>query len=159
MEQKETKTSPALEAVSPDTGLTALQERGAILLASGARLTDVAKEMNISRGTLYRWLNKEAFKCFYNLMKLDVKNYMEGSVLEMHKQALEGIRASLDSSNEAVKLKASMWIIEKISQMQIGVTDIRQALKAQANNDYLNWMDGIDELAYKRALKEAGLEE
>lgn len=156
MEQNKTKSSQALEAVSPDTGLTSLQERGAILLASGARLSDVAKELGTSRGTLYRWLNQVAFKCYYNLMKQDVKNYLEGSVLEMHTQALEGIRSSLSSDNEGVKLKASMWVIERISQMEIGATDVRGVLKAQSASPLVDWED---EHAYRRALKEAGLEE
>lgn len=41
----------------------------------------------------------------------------------MLSKALAGIKASLSSENEAVKLRASMWVIEKISQMQVGTTD------------------------------------
>lgn len=71
----------------------------------------------------------------------------------MLSKALAGIKASLSSENEAVKLRASMWVIEKISQMQLGTTDVRSALKAQSN-----FSEAWDrETRYKKALKEAGL--
>lgn len=154
MKQNITQSGKAPEIVSPDTGLTALQEKGAILLASGIRISDVAKELGTSRGTLYRWQNQVAFQCFYNLMKQDVKNYMEGSVLELHTQALEGIKASLSSCNEAIKLRASMWVIEKISQMAVGQTDVRSALKFQSNLSE-RW---DSDKRYREALEDAGLE-
>lgn len=71
----------------------------------------------------------------------------------MLSKALAGINASLSSENEAVKLRASMWVIEKISQMQVGTTDVRSALKAQSNFSEA-WDRGT---RYKKALKEAGL--
>lgn len=154
MKQNITKSSRAVDVISPDTGLTAQQERCAVLLASGIRITDVAKALGTSRGTLYRWQNKVAFQCFYNLMKQDVKNYVEGSVLELHSQALEGIKASLSSENEAIKLRASMWVIEKISQMPVGNTDVRSALKMQSNLAE-SWDSGTK---YQKALEDAGID-
>lgn len=154
MGQNITKSSRAVAVISPDTGLTAQQEKCAVLLASGIRITDVAKAIGASRGTLYRWQNQVAFQCFYNLMKQDVKNYVEGSVLELHSQALDGIKASLSSDNEAIKLRASMWVIEKINQMQVGSTDVRSALKIQSNIE-ASWGS---ETRYKKALEDAGID-
>lgn len=156
MEQNLTKSAKIPDVVSPETGLTTLQEKGAILLASGIRLTEVAKELGTSRGTLYRWQNQVAFQCFYNLMKQDVKNYMEGSVLELHTQALEGIKSSLSSDNEAIRLKASMWVIEKISQIQVGETDARRVLKEESKRESAGWNWESD---YQKALEKAGLED
>ncbi len=87
-------------------------------------------------------------------MKQDVKNYVEGSVLELHSQALDGIKASLSSDNEAIKLRASMWVIEKINQMQVGSTDVRSALKIQSNTEE-SWSS---ETRYKKALEDAGID-
>lgn len=87
-------------------------------------------------------------------MKQDVKNYVEGSVLELHSQALEGIKASLSSENEAIKLRASMWVIEKISQMPVGNTDVRSALKMQSNLAE-SWDSGTK---YQKALEDAGID-
>ncbi len=154
MEHNLTKPANNQDLISPATGLTAIQEKGAILLASGIRITEVAKELGLSRGTLYRWQSQIAFQCFYNLMKQDVKNYLEGSVLELHKQALDGIRAGLSSQNESIKLKASMWVVDKISRMEIGQTDVRRALQAECAMT-APWEDS----RYKQALEDAGLEE
>ena len=71
----------------------------------------------------------------------------------MLSKALAGIKASLSSENEAVKLRASMWVIEKKSQMQVGITDVRSALKAQSIFSEA-WDSGT---RYKKALEEAGL--
>ena len=46
-----------------------------------------------------------------------------------------------------------MWVIEKKSQMQVGITDVRSALKAQSNFSEA-WDSGT---RYKKALEEAGL--
>lgn len=150
-----TQPSRQDEAISPDTGLTAQQEKGAILLASGIRISDVAKAIGTSRGTLYRWQNQLAFQCFYNLMKKEAKNYVEGCVLELQERALEGIKTSLDSDNEGIRLKASMWVVEKINQMQVGETDIRSALRKESGSDNYWFNEG----RYQKALEDAGLEE
>lgn len=154
MEHNLTETGDGvMEVVSAETGLTALQEKGAILLASGVRLSDVAKELGTSRGTLYRWQNQVAFQCFYNLMKQDLKNYIEGCVMELHTQALEGIKASLSSCNESIRLKASTWVIERIEAMAVGETDVRSVMRQQSAVD-----DWLTEGRYRRALEDAGLD-
>lgn len=154
MKQNFTKSVNLPDVKSPDTGLTSMQEKCAVLLASGIRITDVAKQIGASRGAIYRWLNLDAFQCFYNLMKQDVKNYVEGSVLELHGLALDGIKAGLSSQNEAIRLKTSMWVIEKINQMQVGATDVRQVLKVKTSESE-EW--GAED-RYRKALDVAGID-
>lgn len=154
MEHNLTKQAEDVEVVSKETGLTSQQEKGAILLASGLRLSDVAKELGTSRGTLYRWMNQVTFQCFYNLMKQDAKNYLEGCVLGLHSQALEGLQASLSSCNESIRLKASMWVIEQIGKIGAGETDARKVLKEQSVTEE----DWLSEGRYQNALKEAGMD-
>lgn len=153
MEQNDTMIAKPNGQVSKDTGLTAQQEKCAILLASGIKITDVAEQIGTSRGTLYRWQNLVAFQCFYNLMKQDIKNYVEGSVLELHTKALKAIGESMESNNEQIRLKASMWVIDKIQQIEVGNTDVRRALMLQGA---VSWNDKDE---YERRLKEAGLRE
>ena len=128
MKQDLTKSAQVMQVAHPDTGLTALQEKCAILLASGRRITDAAKEVGTSRASIYRWLEQAAFLCFYNQMKKEVQQYVEGALLDLHQQALDGIKASLESTREEVRLKASIWVVEKVSQIPIGETNLRQVL-------------------------------
>lgn len=165
MKQNLTKSAQAVEVVHPDSGLTALQEKCAILLASGIRITEAAQQVGTSRASIYRWLESAAFVCFYNQMKKEVQNYVEGALLDLHQKALEGIKASLESTRDEVRLKASMWVVEKVSQMPIGETSVRRALKEEARQntkgDYWNneTFERDIEANYQQLLLDAGLEE
>ena len=160
MKQDLTKSAQVMQVAHPDTGLTALQEKCAILLASGRRITDAAKEVGTSRASIYRWLEQAAFLCFYNQMKKEVQQYVEGALLDLHQQALDGIKASLESTREEVRLKASIWVVEKVSQIPIGETNLRQVLLDNAAKEAQqdSWEKGRIERAYQRSLQDAGLD-
>ncbi len=166
MKQNLTKSAQAVEVVHPDSGLTALQEKCAILLASGIRITDAAQQIGTSRASIYRWMEEAAFLCYYNLMKQEVQAYVEGALLDLHQKALDGIKASLDSTKEEVRLKASMWVVEKVSQIPIGETSVRKVLKQKAALetrredlwDNVGW-EAAKDATYKQSLLDAGLDE
>lgn len=142
-----------LSVVNPDTGLTSNQEQCAIMLASGVSITEVSKQINTSRTTIYRWLGSLAFQCFFNSMKLDAKNYIEGSLFGLKEKALDSIKACLESNNDAIKLKASMWIVDKISQIKVGEFEIRNALQ-EKSQELEKWGQ---EDRYKKKLAHFGL--
>lgn len=166
MEQNLTNSAQALQVIHPDTGLTALQEKCCLLLAAGIRITDAALQVGASRGTLYRWLQQPAFWCYLNQAKKEVKEYVEGSLLNLHQKALEGIEASLDSQREDLRLKAATWVLEKIQEMPVGASDIRKVLLEEATLKPSR-VDAWDrfgrereiERNYQKALADAGLEE
>ena len=161
MKQDLTKSVQVMQVAHPDTGLTALQEKCAILLASGRRITDAAQELGTSRASIYRWLEQAAFLCFYNQMKKEVQQYVEGALLDLHQQALDGIKASLESTREEVRLKASIWVVEKVSQIPIGETNVRQVLLDNAAKEAQqdSWEKRKIERAYQQSLQDAGLED
>lgn len=157
MEQNLTKSAQGVQVIHSDTGLTAQQERCALLLAAGTRITDAAQQVGTSRGTLYRWLQQQPFQCYYNQAKKDVQQVVEGSLLDLHQRALEGIRASLESQKEEVRLKASTWVVDRISQMPVGASDVRKVMKEDIAQSALYYQSVKEE--YQRALAEAGLED
>jgi hypothetical protein len=161
MKQSLTKPEKAVEVVHPYSGLTALQEKCAILLASGIRITDAAVQVGTSRASIYRWMEDAAFICFYNQMKKEVQNYVEGALLDLHQKALDGIKASLDSTREEVRLRASMWVVEKVSQMPIGDTSIRKVLQRESEQEAgkVDWWVNSRDKGYQQRLLDAGLEE
>ena len=166
MGQELTKSTQVQQVIHPDTGLTALQEKCAFLLAAGTRITDVAQQLGTSRGTLYRWLQQPAFLCYFNQSKKEVQQFVEGRLLSLHLKALEGIEASLDSHREDIRLKASTWVIEKVSQIPVGACDIRKVLLEEATIQ-TSFVDPRDKFArqreiernYRNALNNAGLDE
>ena len=155
MKQNLTNSGSLPQLISPETGLTAVQEKCAALIASGTSITDAARELGISRGSVYRWQSLLPFKCYLNALKQDVKAAVEGRVLGLHAKALESVEGCLDSPNEAVRLKAATWILDKASQLDAGAANIREALKAEASEEV-----GFNpEAAYKKKLQKYGLEE
>ena len=146
--------------VSPETGLTSLQERCALLLASGTRITEIAAELPVCKTTLYKWLRSDLFRCYLNLMKKDLQNGIQGRVLGLKEKALDALGASLESVNEQVRLKAATWIIDKLTLQEVGETDARQLLKSQAEGEMSNnWQSAETADAYRKKLQESGLEE
>ena len=147
--------------VSPETGLTSLQERCALLLASGTRITEIAAELPVCKTTIYKWLRSDLFKCYLNLMKQDLQNGISGRVLGLEEKALEALGASLVSANEQVRLKAATWVIDKLTSQEVGETDARKLLKVQAAEEESEGLWRTREKAenYRKELQKAGLEE
>lgn len=113
------------------TGLTPIQEQAAILLASGESITAVSERLNINRSTLYTWREFVAFKCFFNQQRADYRDTLVNGLFGIVDEALEAIRGCLKSDNDSTRLKAAMWVAEKLSLIDIGKTNVREALKEQ----------------------------
>lgn len=149
------------QTINAETGLTSQQEKGAILLASGTKIEDVCQSLQIGRSTLYRWRRGDAFKCFLNLVTKDIKTYVETSVLDLHTDALRAVKDSLSSDNESVKLKAAIWILDKVTSIEVGETDIRAILmnQSQVSSGRDEWDREQKLNQYRNKLADIGLSE
>ena len=112
-------------------GLTPLQEKIAIFLASGKQVTEAANELQVSRATIYRLFQDVVFMAYYDLLCNEIKINTKNNLLSLQGKAFEAINTALSSSNDLVKLKAATWLIEKIQGIEIGVTNPTSALKKQ----------------------------
>lgn len=146
--------------ISQSTGLTPTQEQAATLLASGVSVTDVATKLDVARATIYLWQKQTTFKCFFNSRCNDARSTLVVGLYGLADEALQAIRESLQSQNEQVRLKAAMWITDKLQSVEIKETDIITAIKDEAT--YGDWMDiepQFHEDEYKARLKELGIKE
>ena len=89
------------------------------MLASGKTIEDVAKELNLNINTIYRWKKNNSFK--YALR--DQQNQFFNNIsIELNKLGTEAIGVLKDmmenATSESIKLKASMFIIDKIIQVE-----------------------------------------
>ena len=114
-----TKKTEKKEIENIDTGLTSIQEQCAALLASGRSVTEVAETLGVSRGSIYRWRGSSEFFQYERQLKEDLKMQVENKIAALHSQAFQSIKECLISANDAVRLKAAVWIIERISQQDI----------------------------------------
>lgn len=157
--QKPTETAD-LPEVNTKTGLTPIQEQAAILLASGDSFTAVAEKISVNRSTLYKWQMQITFQCFFNQQCNDYKNNLKNGLFGLADEALSAIRDCLHSDNEATRLKAAMWVTDKVELTEVGNTDLKQAIREKHTTSSLNdWGDlsTFDGKGYKTELRRLGL--
>ena len=140
------------------TGLTPQQEKACIMLASGESYTAVAEQLDINRGTLYKWQSLPTFECYYNLQCKDYQDGVKNGLLGLHRRAIETITELMINGNESTRLRASIWVLDKVANINIGSVDVRAVLQNQCTS--VDWgFPDFDEKGYKKMLKEYGLSE
>lgn len=148
--------------ISEYTGLTPTQEQAAELLASGVSVTSVAEKLGIARSTLYLWEKQTTFKVYFNRRCSDARSTLVVGLFGLADEALSTIRKSLQSENEQVRLKAAMWITDKLQSVEIKQTDLLAVLREEATHRDEGAMWGnsyFHEDEYKTRLKELGIKE
>lgn len=148
--------------VSSVTGLTPTQERACSLLASGAKTAEVAQQLDVPEKTLYLWQKQTTFVCYYNKQRSVIKDAAVQSLFGLMDEAVTAIRESLNSTNESVRLKAASYIIDKLQNVEVGKTDIVEAVRAEATYTDTGWEIGesvFHESEYRDRLKELGVQE
>lgn len=149
--------------VSSVTGLTPTQERACSLLASGAKTAEVAQKLDVPEKTLYLWQKQTTFVCYYNKQRSVIKDAAVQSLFGLMDEAVTAIRESLNSTNESVRLKAASYIIDKLQNVEVGKTDIVEAVRAEATySDTEGWgitENVFHESEYRDRLQELGVKE
>ena len=159
-QQNPTQMAVPVDAIDKTTGLTPLQERCAVLMASGTTITDIAKELGLDRGTLYQWLKKITFQCYLNQLKKAIQDNMTGRLFDLHSSAMDALQKCLHSENEGIRFKCAVWIIEKLYSAEVGEDDARKVLEKEYTHTGLleGWDTHLDRDGYERRLREEGLE-
>ena len=146
--------------ISQHTGLTPTQEQAATLLASGMSVTDVAKQLDVARSTIYVWQRETTFKVFFNRQCSDARGTLVVGLFGLADEALKTIRESLNSEDERIRLKAAMWITDKLQSMEIQQTDLFTALQEESTYaERWEKRESFHEDEYRQRLKELGVKE
>lgn len=131
------------------------------MLASGETIEAVAEKMNVSESTLLLWQRQTTFKCLLNQKRSNIKGSLTQGVYALAMEAVNALRESLNSENEQVRLKAATYVVDKLQSMEIGQTDIVEAVRAEATHTDGGWdMDAVfHEDEYRARLIELGVKE
>lgn len=140
-QQKPTKKDAIMEVSVLE--LTPVQEQAAYKLATGESITSVAESLNLNRSTIYQWQQSPIFKYVVNQFRKEAKDYMKGSLLGMMDEALMTLKGLLKSSNDQVKMKAALAVIDKVDAMPTFQLDLRSILKEECMEERV---DPIDEV-------------
>ena len=151
----------AKPTISNITGLTPTQERACSMLASGETIEAVAEEIKVPESTLLLWQRQTTFKCYFNQKRSNIKGSLTQGVYSLAQEAVNALRNSLNSDNEQVRLKAATYIVDKLQSIEVGQTDILQAVKAEATYSDSMWSHEatFHEEDYNSKLKELGIKE
>ena len=91
------------------TELKPIQITAAIMLATGATITDTAKKTDTTRTTIHKWLNDDnEFIAYLNAVKKENTDAARAAIQSAAITAVETISAIMkDSDNDAVRLNAA----------------------------------------------------
>ena len=93
------------------------QKQALNLLLSGSSNEDVAKRLKVNINTIYRWKRQDPFK---SVLRDKQDALIEDIINELQPLGIQAVETLKDlifnASNENNKLKASMYIIDKLIQ-------------------------------------------
>jgi hypothetical protein len=94
------------------------QMRAAILLAQGCYSVEVAKAVGISAKTMSLWLNHSPeFRALVKAECISARNEARTVLAGIAYDAIRELRLLLtNSENEAIRLKAAQYVIDKLNQ-------------------------------------------
>lgn len=121
------------------------------LIIQGETISDIAKMMKVSRGTIYNWLDDENFKADLNKQRQEIKDASKERINanigiyigELHKIATT-------SQSEKARIEASVYLLNRV----LGTpTRVQQDITEDANKE--DNSINIDDIVQGIELKEA----
>lgn len=119
------KVKPLDKIKLEDSGLTVLQERAAVAIAAGKRISDIVNELGVPSRTLYDWLKVPEFIHHYKRLQKDVVLEIRGQLSGLADKAIKTLELLIDGGGEQARLKAACYILDHLTSEQ------REALKAR----------------------------
>lgn len=130
------------------------------MLASGETLTKIAQQLHLNRSTLYEWQTNQAFQCYYNQQCQEFQQDVKNALFGLHRQAVDTLNELLERGNENTRLKAALWIIERVASIKVGEVEIKEVLKRKCtHNTAIYDLNELDLREYERELAKYGLQD
>ena len=123
------------------------QYRAMELIIQGETISDIAKMLKVSRGTIYNWLDDENFKADLNKQRQEIKNASKERInacigiyiSELHKIATT-------SQSEKARIEASTYLLNRVlgtpTRVQQDITE--EETKENNNIDIDSVLEEID---------------
>ena len=123
------------------------QYRAMVLIIQGETISDIAKMLKVSRGTIYNWLDDENFKADLNKQRQEIKNASKERInacigiyiSELHKIATT-------SQSEKARIEASTYLLNRVlgtpTRVQQDITE--EETKENNNIDIDSVLEEID---------------
>lgn len=91
------------------------QEDMISMILKGENITAIAKKINVTRSTIYSWLNKDFIKNELDRRRKDIVNQGNNYILKDAKSYIDNIKAlAKDKSDKRVCLAANQYLLNRI---------------------------------------------
>lgn len=111
-----------------DSGLTIIQERVAVALAAGMRMSDISRDTGVAVSTIATWRKQAAFAAHYKRLIAETAREIRGGLAEMKDLALSTMKEILEGGGEQARVKVACYICD------YPVMEQREAKKLKLRN-------------------------
>lgn len=116
-------------------GLTRAQEDMITMLIEGENITDIAKKLNVTRNTVYSWMNKDNVKAELDKRRHELARQGNQLILKDITTYIDNIKAlAKDKSDKRVCLAANQYLLNRIYGNPTSVIETSD----DDNNDNVN---------------------
>lgn len=126
------------------------QETFVNMYCKGESITAISKEIEVSRKTLYTWLDKDNIKKAIRNKKKQLKAELDDKLLEQATSIVNGlVDIALNGESEQNRLKAQIYVLNKLTGMPTSKTVIETE---EESNSELSW-DNINNVSDLKLVK------
>lgn len=126
------------------------QETFVNMYCKGESITAISKEIEVSRKTLYTWLDKDNIKKAIRNKKKQLKAELDDKLLEQATSIVNGlVDIALNGESEQNRLKAQIYVLNKLTGMPTSKTVIETE---EESNSELSW-DNINNVSDFKLVK------
>lgn len=91
------------------------QEDMISMIMEGQNISSIARKLNVARGTVYSWLNKEVIKAELEKRRHEIATQGNNYILKDTKSYIDNIKAlAKDKSDKRVCLAANQYLLNRI---------------------------------------------
>lgn len=98
--------------------LSIKQQEAIKLIILGYSVEEIAKKLKVNHNTIYRWRKQDVYKNALSSKQDDIANNVYNKIKSLSIKSLKVLEQLLENAdNENNKLKASMFILDKMIQL------------------------------------------
>ncbi len=131
-----------IEIDAEEVKLTSQQQKALELLGTGKTITEVASSLDLNRTTIWRWTKTPEFQASLNTMIAEARVEVQQSLIALQEKAIEALKECLSSSNDMVRLKTALSVLDKASAIKKGPTSTQIIRQMEVSFDPINFCKG-----------------
>jgi hypothetical protein len=93
----------------------------AVLLATGMKVVDAAKQLGIGTRTAFNWLSDRSYRVYIDTLTSNILEEAMARLIGHATRAVDAMADLLDNADPAIRLRASVAVLETIARFRQNV--------------------------------------